>query len=84
MNDTSPEMAEKMRQMIQLRSPSERAMMGLSMYTTSKKLVTDAILRDNPDISKAELRKELFLKFYGNDFTREEQQKILFHLDHVK
>jgi hypothetical protein len=84
MNDTSPEMDEKMRQMIQLRSPSERAMMGLSMYATSKKLVTDAILRDNPDISKADLRKQLFLKFYGNDFTPEEQQKILFHLEHVE
>jgi hypothetical protein len=81
MEDTTPEIAEKIREMIRAKSPSERAMMGCSMYETSRYLVTRGILEQNPMISKAELRKELFLKFYGSDFTLEEKERILKHLE---
>lgn len=80
MNDTSPEMQEKMYELISKKTPEERLKMGWSMYETSKYLVTQAILRENPSISEAELRQELFLKFYGNDFSPEESKKILEHL----
>lgn len=80
MNDTSPEMTRKMCEMIQRKTPSERSKMGWSMYQTSKQLVTRSILERNPHISEAELRQELFLKFYFNDFDQEQQNKILQHL----
>jgi hypothetical protein len=81
MNDTSPEMAEKMREMIRAKSPSERARMGWSMYLTSKYLVTRAILEENPNISKSDLKKELFLRFYGNEFDEEARKKIFAYFD---
>lgn len=71
MNDTSPEMDAKMRELMRAKSPSERAQMGWSMFITSRILVREAILRENPTISEVDLRKEFFLKFYGDDCSQE-------------
>lgn len=51
--------------------------MASSMLSLSRKLVIEAILRDNPDISDSALRQEFFLKFYSQDYQEEELQKIL-------
>ncbi len=77
MHDTTPEMAEKMREMIRAKSPIERLMMGCSMYETSRYLISRAILENEPNISKTAFRQELFLKFYGNDVDPIEREKIL-------
>ena len=81
MRDTTPEIALKMCEMIQMKSPLERLKMGCSMYETSKLLITRAILENNPNISKSEFKREFFLKFYGNDFNPVDQEKILSHLE---
>jgi len=80
MNDTSPQIEEKMREMIRAKTPEERLKMGCSMYDFSKQLVIHSILEREPSLSPAALRRELFLKFYGNDFDPEERQKILHYL----
>lgn len=80
MKDTTPEIEEKMRQMIRKKSPEERFKMGCSMYDFSKQLVTRAILESNPGISPAGLRRELFTRFYGNDFDPARRQKMLEHI----
>lgn len=81
MRDTSKAMEQKYNEMMQMRTPYERLQMGASMLATSKYLVTQFILRNNPNISKAELRKELFLKFYRDDFDAVTLEKILKHLE---
>lgn len=80
MDDTTPDIAEKMREMIQMKAPQERLKMGFSMYETSKYLVARSIHENKFIYSGAELRQELFLKFYGSDFDPITQQKILEHL----
>lgn len=79
MDDTTPEISEKICEMFQRKTPVERLKMGYSMYATSKYLVIRAILNDEPGISEERLRQELFLKFYANDFTSEQKDKILCH-----
>jgi hypothetical protein len=81
MQDTTHEIAEKMCEMIRQKSPTERAEMGSSMYQTSKSLVIRAILEDNPGISQSHLRRELFLKFYCDDFDLIARDKIVRHLE---
>jgi hypothetical protein len=81
MDDTTPEIAAKVREMIRAKSPTERLQMGWSMYLTSKYLVTQGILAQKPDLSPTELKKELFLRFYGNDFDEKTCTKILAHLE---
>lgn len=77
MDDTSPQMAQKMLEMILMKSPIERLKMGFSMCETSRLLISRHIRQRYPDISPAEFRKELFMKFYGNDFNALEREKIL-------
>lgn len=81
MNDTSPAIEEKMREMIRAKTPEERLKMGCSMYDFSKELVTHSLLAARPGLTFRELRRELFLKFYGNDFDLTARRKILSHLD---
>ena len=80
MNDTAPAIEEKMREMIRAKTPEERLRMGCSMYDFSKRLVTRAILENRPGLSSGDLRQELFLRFYGNDFDAPVRQKILFYI----
>lgn len=80
MDDTSSDITEKVRDMFQAKSPIERLKMGFSMYETSKYLVARAIWKNTPIYSGADLRQELFLRFYGNDFDSATRQKILDHL----
>lgn len=80
MNDTPPEITQKMFDMIQEKTPYERAVMGCSMNATSRYLVTQGILHNNPHISKNALRQELFLKFYQDDFSKSEIKRIQKHL----
>ena len=80
MNDTSPQIAAKLREMILQKLPEERLRMGCSMFDFSKKLVMVGISRKNPYASRVILRIELFRKFYGNDFSRIQQEKIIAHL----
>jgi hypothetical protein len=56
MNDTTPDIAKKMREMIQMKTPSERIKMGFSMYETSKYLVARAI-QENKAIYPPDKRK---------------------------
>lgn len=81
MHDTSPEIEKVMREMIQKKSPFEHLKMGCSMHATSKYLIIRAILEANPKISKKELKKEIFLRFYENDFDPVQREKILKHLE---
>ena len=83
MNDTSPEIAQKVREMFSQKTPEERFIMGCSMYDTSKYLVTQAILRNNPGICPLELKKELFLRFYGDEFDLAERENFFAHLDKI-
>jgi hypothetical protein len=65
-----------MHELIQAKTPQERFAMGLSMCATSRILVKQAILRENPNISPLDFKKELFLKYYGNEFTKEQKEEF--------
>ncbi|MFV0341064.1 MAG: hypothetical protein ACK5MA_10655 [Parachlamydiaceae bacterium] len=80
MDDTSIDIAEKMREIIRTKTPLERIIMGCSMYETARFLIERSILASNPSISQNELRKEVFLKFYRDDFSPEECERIANYL----
>lgn len=65
------------RNIVERWSAQERLMLGSSMTATVKKLLAANIQHQNPKISKSELRKQTFLRFYQNDFPPEMLQRIL-------
>lgn len=77
MKDTDPKVAKLYHEMLMRRSNEERFLMGCSMFQSAKEMVEASLRHQNPKISKKELRKQTFLRFYKNDFTPEQLSKIL-------
>ena len=74
MNDTSPEIKEKIEEIYKNMSGEEKLLIALSMFETARELVIASLPEE---LSEKERRKELFLRFYGNDFDQEEKEKII-------
>ena len=77
MNDTSPLVESVFLEMMMRKSGQERLMMGFSMFEMARKQVVASIKRDNPNVGTKDIRREIFLRFYGQDFSLEEREKIL-------
>jgi hypothetical protein len=77
MNDTSPEVERRYHAMLLERSPEARLLMGDSMYAAARALVRASILAATPNASPAQLRQQIFLRFYGHEFDAPARDKIL-------
>ena len=77
MKDTTAEMDERYRAMLMQRSGEERLIMGCAMRETARALVEASLLEQNPQADTAELRKGVFLRFYGHEFDEDTRAKIL-------
>lgn len=76
MNDTHPEMAAQFRNLMKAKSNEQRLLMGCSMFDTAKQIAQSAIYAQHPAITPEEMRKEIFLRFYGLDFSQADREKI--------
>ena len=77
MFDTHPEIAVRFRELMMSKTGQERLLMGCSMYDAAKKIVRSSIYNNHPGITDVELRREIFLRFYGREFNRAEKEKII-------
>ncbi|MCD4706256.1 MAG: hypothetical protein K8S62_00785 [Candidatus Sabulitectum sp.] len=76
MLDTNPLMAAKTREMMMEKSREERLVIGCSMFSFARTIVLASILRKNSNISPGDLKRELFLRFYGNDMNKDALNRI--------
>ena len=74
MKDTSQETQEKIDDIYKNKTGEEKLLIALSMFETARELVISSLPKN---LSDRELRKALFLRFYGNDFNVNEKEKIL-------
>jgi hypothetical protein len=84
MNDTSPEIEERLRQLINRKTPAERLQMASSMFDFAKKLVIAGLLHENKNLNNAQLRARAFVRMYGDCFTREEIERIVKHVPNMQ
>ncbi len=77
MFDTQESIQLRFHRMIMKRAPIERLQMGSSMFDTAKQIVRSSILNKNPQSSSQELKKEMFLRFYGQEFNESQRKNIL-------
>jgi hypothetical protein len=68
------------RALLLARSGEERLKIGCSMSATARTLVRASILARDPHASPAAVRRALFLRFYGDEFSAEERAKIIARL----
>ncbi len=62
MNDTSPEIAELVRQKLMTRSGEERFLMGVRMFDAARAMVLASL---PAGLSAEELKRQLFQRLYG-------------------
>lgn len=77
MNDTPPEIASQFRRLMMAKSNEQRLIMGCSMYDTARQIARSAIYSQHPQITPQEMKKEIFLRFYGHEFSQTDKEKIL-------
>ena len=77
MNDTVPEIESRFYQMMMKKNGEERLKMGLSMFNMARRQVEASIKANKPNADIRDIRKGIFLRFYGHEFSPEEQEKIL-------
>ena len=80
MNDTHPEIAARFRNLMMSKTGQERLLMGCSMYDAAKEIVRSSIYNNHPEITEAEMRKEIFLRFYRQEFIAAEREKMILAL----
>ncbi|MHC4460118.1 MAG: hypothetical protein ACYS6W_10420 [Planctomycetota bacterium] len=76
MNDTHPEVDVQFQNLMKAKSNEQRLLMGCSMYDTAKQIVQSAIYSQHPEITTEEIKKEIFLRFYGSEFSQADKEKI--------
>jgi hypothetical protein len=62
MNDTSPEVEQKIFEMIMSRSGEERFMMGVRSFDAAREIILASLPKDLPE---DELKRMLFERIYG-------------------
>ena len=77
---TLPEDDPVYRRMIMALSPGERVAMACGMFSEAMALVRAGIISEHGGREPADLRRRIFLRFYGSDFEPAELGKILKHL----
>jgi len=77
MKDTPPDVDERYHAMLMQRTGEERLIMGCAMRDTVRALVEASLREHDPQVSVVNLRKGVFLRFYGHEFDPETMAKIL-------
>jgi hypothetical protein len=71
MKDTSDKIESIYNDMLMKKTPEERIKMCFSMLNTAKKIILSTFK------DKKNWRQEMFLRFYSDDFTKDQKKKII-------
>lgn len=77
MSDTPTRIAQRYKEMLLSRTPSERLRMASRMYDSGRKLVISGIQNGRQPLNASQLRGQLFLRMYGCDFTAADRERII-------
>jgi len=79
MKDTDRDTQKKYRELMLKKSGEERLKMGFDMFRFASKFIISSLREKG--VEDSDLRKEVFLRVYGNDFSEEEKRNIIARLD---
>jgi hypothetical protein len=69
MNDTTPEVDARFREILRRRTPVARAQMGFGMFQFARECGRMGIRQAHPDLSDVEVEQRLFLRWYGDELA---------------
>ena len=76
MTDTPDFVYQKQFDIIFSKTPRERFLMGFEMMDSVRQIVENSIRKHNPTISEIDIRVAVFKRYYQNDFSPQELEKI--------
>ena len=76
MHDTPVKIRQLYNDMLLSKSPLERLRMVSRMYDSVKKFAISGILKERQYLDPPRLRKELFLRIVGSDFSTSDRERI--------
>ena len=77
MNDTAQHIEERFLRMMLERPAEEKLRMAARMFSAAKKLARAGIQLRDRTLTSEQIKEELLLQFYGQDFTKDELRRIL-------
>ena len=77
MEDTSIFVESLFLEIMMKGSGQERLKMGFPMFDMARRQVIESIKEGNPNAGMNDIKKELFLRFYAQEFSPKEREKIL-------
>jgi hypothetical protein len=80
MNDTSPDVEARLRDLFMQRSGNDRVRMVSEMFDLARALVVARIKAESPDVTPQELRIKIFERMYGDDFDADARARIIARL----
>jgi hypothetical protein len=76
MNDTYPDITIRFQNLMMHKSGEQRLLMGCSMYDSARQIVRSAVYNKHPQITAGQMKKEIFIRFYGLEFNKVDREKI--------
>lgn len=80
MNDTPPDIEDRIARMMAERTPADRLRMASSMFDSAKTLMRAGLLREDASLTEPQIRARIFLRFYGESFSAPEIDRIIHHI----
>lgn len=80
MSDTPPEVDAAFTAMFATRTPSQRVRMMSEMFDTARRILVSGIRAEQPTISDTELKVEVFLRTYRDDYAAADRDRIVAYL----
>ena len=77
MNDTTQSVEIRRARMIASKSPEERLRMASSMFDAARELVESGIRSKYGNLSRSQMRFQVFLRFYREDFSASEIETVM-------
>ncbi|WP_350201254.1 hypothetical protein [Gracilimonas sp.] len=77
MKDTPRHISDIQKKIILSKTNEERSLMGAEMIDSVYQMIRDRIIEEKPGLSKREINAEMFLRYYQNEFSEQEKEKII-------
>ena len=79
--DTSHKVWQQYVQMMMQKTGEERLLMGCSMFDTAKEIVKSSLLSKSLKQDPLDLKRNIFLRFYGHEYNERQLNKIMMSLE---
>ena len=84
MKDTPDHILQKQFDIIFQKSNLEKLEMSLEMISLSYNMAYQLMKKQNPDLSHRQIIARRFEMMHGSDFSKEEKERIITHLENVE